>query len=179
MHTGPTGIPDFQLISGNRRIAVEAAKIAVQDVEHARALQRRGLNRTLSISSLYRQQPEARSRAEVINEAFRIPAEHFPVPLEEYRQRWMDEATIQLNEKTAALLSGRFNRGDENWLLLWDRIGAPDWETDARIRQFNSLLQSFWELDWYSRVFLQGRDFQWLAMFNAGAVEIFPSRDAR
>src|SRR5712664_1614622 len=55
-HTGISSVPDFQLESGARRIAVEITKVAVPDVEHARALQQKGLNQTLDISSLYRRE---------------------------------------------------------------------------------------------------------------------------
>ena len=55
-HTGINSVPDFQLESGPHRIAVEITKVAVPDVEHARSLQHKGLNRTLAISSLYRKE---------------------------------------------------------------------------------------------------------------------------
>src|SRR5437899_6202827 len=61
-HTGERDVPDFQLESCGHSIAVEVAKITVQDVEHARGLQRKGIKRTLTISSLYREQPKRRTK---------------------------------------------------------------------------------------------------------------------
>src|SRR2546425_9498485 len=65
-HTGEDGVPDFRVKFGQRRISTELAKIAVQDVEHARGLQRKRLNRTVSLSSLYRKGPKPRTKGQVI-----------------------------------------------------------------------------------------------------------------
>ena len=81
--TGEVGVPDFQLEFGQRRIAAELAKIAVQDVEHARGLQQKSFNRTLALSSLYRKAAKPRSKDEVIAEAFVVPAMSFPVSVQE------------------------------------------------------------------------------------------------
>jgi hypothetical protein len=69
-HTGVKDVPDFQLKSGGRRIAIELAIITVQDVECARGLQKRGLKQTLGISSLYRKKSKPRTVKEVIKEGF-------------------------------------------------------------------------------------------------------------
>src|SRR6185369_15149445 len=151
-HAGEDGVPDFRVEFGQRRIATELAKIAVQDVEHARGLQRKGFNRTLSLSGLYRKRLMPRTKDEVIAEAFLIPAMIFPVSRQEYAQRWVDEAVLQLEEKSAVLQRADFAHGDEDWLVLWDRIGTADSEADARIHWFADLLHSLWQPRWVARV---------------------------
>jgi hypothetical protein len=165
-HSGQDGVPDFQLEIDQHRIAAELAKIAVQAVEHARGLQKKGFNRTLSLSSLYRKGQRPRTKTEVITEAFLIPAMVFPVSPQEYAQRWADEAVLQLEEKTAVLQRADFKHGDEDWLVLWDRIGTADWEADARIQWFAELLSSVWQPWWYARIVLQDEHFHWQAVFT-------------
>ena len=46
-HTGENAVPDFQIESGERRIAIELAKITVQDMEHAPKPYCRQLNHIL------------------------------------------------------------------------------------------------------------------------------------
>ena len=65
-HTGEKGVPDYQVESDGRQIAIELAKVTLQDVEHARGLQRRGINRTLGISSLYLKQSQPRTAKETL-----------------------------------------------------------------------------------------------------------------
>jgi hypothetical protein len=165
-HTGDGGVPDFQLEFGKRRIAVELAKIAVQDVEHARALQRRGIGGTLAISSLYRKKSKPRKTPEVVSEALLIPAFVFPVSVQEYAETWMAEAVNQIQEKSAVLGRDDFARGDENWLVLWDRIGTANWEATGRVRWFTELLSPIWKTGWYDKVILQEEHFQWHALFS-------------
>lgn len=166
-HSGEKEVPDFQLESGGRRIAVELAKVAVQDVEHARGLQRTGLNRTLGISSLYRKQPKPRSKDEVVAEGFLIPAMVFPVSIEEHEQVWCDELAAQLRDKTSTLHGSQFVHGDEDWLLLWDRIGTADYEVAARTQTVANMLAPWWKTCWFSRVFIQDAHFFWLLAFTA------------
>ena len=159
-------VPDFQLEFGGRAIAVEATKIAVPDVEHARSLQHRGINRTLGISSLLRRKPDRRSKSEVINEGFLIPQMVFPVSLQEHREIWLKEAIARLEDKTKVLMSDRFRHGQEDWLLLWDRIGTAEWEVSERVETMIDLLMSRWRPGWYSRVILQAQHFEWQVLFS-------------
>ncbi len=46
-------------------------------------------------------------------------------------------------------------------------IGTADWELTARTQAVSNILASFWEPGWYSRVFIQDRNFQWHAMFSS------------
>ncbi|MHB9010320.1 MAG: hypothetical protein ACYDC1_25720, partial [Limisphaerales bacterium] len=164
-HT-PDDVPDFQLELGGRSIAIEATKVAVPDVEHARSLQNRGFNRILGISGLLRRKPDRRSKSEVINEGFSIPQMVFPVSLQEHREIWLKEATASLQVKTQVLGSDRFRHGQEDWLLLWDRIGTAEWEVPERAKTMIDLLKSRWRPDWYSRVILQAQHFEWQLLFT-------------
>lgn len=154
-HTGEYGVPDFQIESGGRRIAIELAKITVQDVEHARGLQRNGLKRTLDISSLYRKKLQPRTKNEVIKEGFSTPTWVFGVSPDELNEIWLKEITTQLDEKTAVLQRSNFEHGDEDWLVLWDRIETDEFEIKPRMEAVKGLLASRWKPDWYSRVFVQ------------------------
>lgn len=61
---------------------------------------------------------------------------------------------LQLEEKTAVLQRDDFEHGDENWLVLRDRIGTADWEVDARIQWFAELLSSLWQPGWHAKLVL-------------------------
>ena len=139
-HTGVGGVPDFQVESGGRRIAIELAKIAVQDVEHVRGLQRKGLKQTSAISSLYRKKSKPRTKDEVFKEGFSNQPFRFGVSPQELNEIWIDELKIQLNEKSVVLAEKRFEHGHEDWLVLWDRIETDEFEIKPRMEAVNGLL---------------------------------------
>lgn len=166
-HTGGESVPDFQVESGGRRIAIELAKIAVQDVEHVRGLQRKGLKKTSAISSLYRKKSKPRTRDEVIKEGFSNQPFRFGVSPQELNEIWIDELTIQLEEKSVVLLKNRFKHGHEDWLVLWDRIETDKFEIKSRMESVKSRLASRWKSDWYSRVIVQQTEFPpFVAIFS-------------
>lgn len=174
-HTGETGTPDFQLESGGQRIGAEVSKIAVQDVEHARGLQGKELKGTLAISSLYQTQSKPRTKDEVIAEGFITPSFVSPVTVAEYNSIWLNAVTAELEDKTIVLQSGHFDRGVEDWLVLWDRIGTAEDEVEQRIESVCSILASRWKLGWYSHVFLQDESFRWSVMFTSSGHLLFDS----
>jgi hypothetical protein len=178
-HTGINSVPDFQLESGGRRIGVEITKVAVPDVEHARALQNKGLNSTLGISSLYRKENKPRRKEKIIAEGFGIPTFVFPVSLDEHDTIWIEAAEASLTTKSAVIARPDFQRGDENWLVLWDRIATADWELGARQATFAGLLCIYWKPGWFSHVFLQDCDFFWQAMFTPSESTLLPSHRAK
>ncbi len=166
-YAGESGVPDFQLESAGRPIGVELSKIAVQDVEHLRSLQRKEIKQTSGISSLYRKQEKPRTKDEVIDEGFLTPVMVFPVSVEEYNAIWLEAVTAELDDKTTVLRGSHFYHGSEDWLTLWDRIGTSESEIEARIESVSCTLASRWKPDWYSRVFLQDEHFHWLVMFTS------------
>ena len=174
-HTGTDSVPDFQLKSGAHRIAVEITKIAVPDVEHARALQNKGINRTLALSSLYRKKSKPRLKEGVVAEGFGTPPLVFPVSIDEHDNIWIESARASLIAKSIVIARSDFQRGDENWLLMWDRIGTVDWQLNLRINAFAKLLAEFWKPAWFSRVFVQDEDFFWASMFTPTDSIILPN----
>lgn len=174
-HTGNNSVPDFQMESGTRLISVEITKIAIADVEHARALQHRGLNQTLAISSLYQKKDAPRRKQEVITEGFLTPSMSFPVSVEEHNRIWLEEAQASLVAKSVVIARDDFKHGDEDWLLLWDRIGTSEWELAMRRQSVARLLERYWKPRWFSCVFLQDHHFFWQAMFTPTGSTMLPS----
>ncbi len=166
-HQGETAVPDFRLDSNGCSIGVEVAMVAVGDVEHARALQQKNSLGTLSISSLYRKRTRPRRKAEVIAEGFLTPAEVFPVSVDEHDRIWAESVKCELEDKTAILAGADFNHGNNDWLVLWDRVGTSDWKVDQRRNTMIQLLVGYWNPGWFSHVFLQDTYFNWLMVFTA------------
>ena len=166
-YAGERETPDFQLESGGQRIGVELSKIAVQDVEHARDLQRKEMKQPLTISSLFQKQSKPRTKDEVIAEGFLTPAMVFP-PVEGYDSIWLEAVTAELDDKTIVLQGKHFRHGAEDWLALRDMIGTTPNEIEHRIESLSDVLALRWKPDWYSRVFLQHENFQCMVMFSFG-----------
>lgn len=169
-HTGIKGVPDFQVESNGRRIAIELAMISTQDLECGRALQRRKvktLKRAMDTTNLLREKAKPRTEDEIIADAFATPTWILGLSDEERQKIWVEKTTDQLNEKTAVLQGKQFERGHEAWLVLWDRIGTREFEIKPRIEVINGLLASRWKPDWYSRVFVQQIErYPFLAVFT-------------
>ena len=180
-HTGANGVPDFQVESGRRRIAIELAKITLQDVEHARGLQREGLKQTLEISSLYLKKSRPRTRDEVNKEGFSKQPFKFGISPHELNEIWIREIAAQLDEKTATLQGSQFEHGDEDWLVLWDRIGTDEPEITARIEILKSLLATRWKRQgWFSRVLVQQTEwFPFVAVFSETELISIPNNFER
>ncbi|HEV2331057.1 MAG TPA: hypothetical protein VGY56_19925 [Verrucomicrobiae bacterium] len=176
-HEGEVGVPDFQIKSGGRRIAIELAKVTTQDVEHARALQRKGIiKRTLNASSLFRRGPTARTKNQVIQEGFSIrPFVLDGVSPAELDAIWIQEIRTQIDEKTVVLQRSNFQHGDEDWLLLWDLIGTDESELKPRMEAVRNLLAPRWNPGWYSHVFVQEIEFPaFLAIFSDTGLRSIP-----
>ena len=167
-------VPDFRLSVGECRVGVELTKIGFQDVEHGRALQERGLRRTLSVSSLYPRREGPRRRADVVAEGFGLPAMVFPQSIEEEERAWMMQAKGSLEAKTAVVARKDFAHGDEDWLVLGDAVGVDRSGFEGRRSGLGQLLASFWRPGWFSRVFVQDSYFRWQAMFTPGDWVLLP-----
>jgi hypothetical protein len=166
-HTGIKGVPDFQVESDGRRIAIELSMISTQDLECGRALQRRRVKCAMDTTNLLREKSKPRTEDEIIAAAFAPPTWMFGLSAEEQQKIWVEKATTQLNEKTAVLRRKQFEHGDEDWLVLWDRIETDEFEIMPRIEAVKGLLASRWKPDWYSRVFIQQIEFPpFLAIFS-------------
>jgi hypothetical protein len=164
-------IPDFQLSSGKRRIAVELTRIKFQDLEHARALQASQIKSTLSVSALYPKPGGPRKKLAVIKDGFGMPAMLFPFSPEEQEKAWLTQASESLIAKTVVIKRGNFVHGDEDWLVLLDPVGElPDIE--SRGGGFSRLLKNFWGSGWFSRIFVQDIFFRWQIAFTVDESQI-------
>src|ERR1035441_1619878 len=165
-HTGVRGVPDFQVESGERRIAIELARISTQDLECGRFLQSR-VKRTMDATTLLREKSKPRTEDEIIATAFATPTFVFGLSSGEQQKKWVEKVTTQLNEKTTVRQGKQFEHGHEDWLVLWDRIGTDESEIESRMEAVKDLLASRWKPDWYSRVFIQQIEFpHFLAAFS-------------
>jgi len=153
-HTGVKRVPDFQVESGEQRIAIELARISTQDLERGRFLQSR-VKRTMDVTTLLREKSKPRIEDEIIATAFPTPTFVFGLSSVEQQKIWVEQVTTQLNEKTATRQGEKFEHGDEDWLVLWDRIGTDESEIKSRMQAVKGLLASRWKPDWYSHVFIQ------------------------
>lgn len=182
-HTGTEATPDFQLTFGSRRVAAELTKLTSQDLEHARALQRRdanrplgtGFNKTLNASNLEETGEQARNRRQISADGVCGHQFYFPESPEARELSWGSAVQARLIQKTQILESSHFVRGDEQWLVLWERLGFHDDEVVPRLEYLKTLLDPFWSSSWYSRVFLQGEQFGWLVMFTEREFHLFES----
>ncbi len=180
-HTGKEATPDFQLTFGSRRVSAELTKLTSQDLEHARALQRRdvhlplgtGFNKTLISSNLEVTGEEPRNRGQISAEGFCGGQFAFPESPGARGRAWGTAVHERLIQKTQILESKHFVKGDEQWLVLWERLGFHDDEVDQRIEHLKSLLEPFWSSSWFSRVFLQAEHFGWLVMFTEQEARVF------
>jgi hypothetical protein len=296
-HTGEHGVPDFQLVSGTRRIAVEIAKVTTQNLEHARAVQAElpdppshfdvgdlcypeefaqrlkagrdcwarflagrlsdecrawlaswngrdavphdmnerliadmnavidgppiagdrmlqdatprpkafqvegfprdetphqrklwledafweqlavPINRTLMVTPFIRQDDARMTRAEVLSNGFLVPALPTGPTLEEEHQIWVERVGHEIQDKAAILAGGDFLHGDEDWLVLWDRLGTADWQVEGRAQAIEKRLAPIGKPGWFSRVFIQEEFFEWQLMFTPGATVNLPRRN--
>lgn len=159
-------VPDFQLRCNNRRIAVELTRLKFQDVEHARAIQQRGLKTTLLVSGLYPDPSGPRKKRAVIDKGFGTKAFCFGLSVEEEEKAWLKQANEILDTKTAVLARQDFIHGDEDWLVLVDPIGEQS-EIERRLNAFSRLLENYWRPGWFARVFLQDNFYRWQMAFTA------------
>ena len=181
-HTGEKGVPDFQIKSGERQIAVELAIISTQDLECARGLQKRTkgkIERAMDTSNLLRKKSLPRTVDEIIADAFAAPTWVFGMSYEEHEEIWIKEVKKQLDEKTTTLQDERFEHGDEDWLCLWDRIGTPEIEVNNYFEIVKKVLASFWKPEWYSRVLIQQTDFNpYLAVFTPTSSDLIQNLES-
>jgi hypothetical protein len=114
-------------------------------------------------------------RQEVMRAGFVIPVSPNPLTIEKRDAFWIERFRAEINDKSKILSKEQFVHGDEDWLLLWDRLRTPEWRLGQRGQDVSSELQSFWATHWFSRVFIQDYGFRWLLMFTATGVRTFPS----
>lgn len=135
-------------------------------------------NPTLMVSLFIRQNDSRMPRSEVLEKGFLVYSMGTPGPtLEEDHQIWFDKVCLEVQDKTTRLAGNEFRHGDEDWLVLWDRLGTVHWQLSARTEAMASFLAPRWKRNWFSRVFLQDEYFDWQWMFAASTSVALPLRE--
>jgi hypothetical protein len=133
------------------------------------------LNPTLSTTPFVGKGDKQMKRAEVVSTGFLVSQLDASPTIDEERVLWLDRVCAELNDKSDALSKATFQRGDENWLVLWDRLGTPDWDLERRVRCVAEKLAGRWQVNWFSRVFLQDEYFAWQVMFTPEGAVLLPN----
>lgn len=105
-------------------------------------------------------------RPEVFNTGFMLGQEERGLALLEEHVVWLLTALCEVRDKTERLEAGAFRRSEENWLVLWDRLGSAEWQMESRMAGLSNFLAGCWTPDWFSRVFVQAEHFEWQAMLT-------------
>jgi len=159
--------PDFQLLVGDRRISVEASKIASPNYEHAASVQRQGLQAVLMSGEFLRPGQPRLPRKEVIEKGFFIPQMVYPPSLAEVDAACWEHFHRVVEGKVKRLSEDGFQHGQEDWLVLWDRLGTQDWQIEARLPRVRSWLAPIWrQAHSFSRIFIQAQHFHWIASLS-------------
>ena len=133
------------------------------------------INPTLMVSPFLRQNDPRMPRDEVLETGFLVPALGVGGPsLQEEHQIWIQKVSSEVQDKSAKLTAGGFCHGDEDWLVLWDRLGTADWQLSSRAEAVSKSLAPLWKPGWFSRVFIQDEHFDWQLMFIANKHAMLP-----
>ncbi|MGO8696132.1 MAG: hypothetical protein ACLQVY_00205 [Limisphaerales bacterium] len=133
------------------------------------------INPTLMVTPFIRENDAKMSRKEVLETAFLVPAMLFPgLTLEEEHQVWLDKVFSEVHDKSQKLAGPDFRHGDEDWLVLWDRLGTADWQLEARAQAVAHRLAPCWKQAWFSHVFIQDEYFEWQLMLSANSSIALP-----
>ncbi len=161
--------PDFQLLVGERRISIEATKIASSNYEHAAALQRQGLGRVLMRGEFLRRNQPRMSKEETIQRGFFPGQLVFPPSLDEVDHAWWEHFQKSVLRKLEILSQPDFQHGDEDWLILEDRLGSKNWQIEDRLPPVGAWLAPFWRRNRsFGRIFIQAEDITWVALMTHG-----------
>lgn len=162
--------PEFQLNLDGRRIAVEATRIALRNVEQARTLQStRGLG-VLSTAPFYDDELPILEDEEIVKKGFTTPALFYPPTVADSKKSWWKRFEERLTKKTRQREKAHFQHGDEDWLLLWDGLPLDFWHTKVRTRELKEFLRDYWKSDWFTKLFIQHHHFEWLMVCSVDDV---------
>ena len=167
--------PDFQLFLGGKTISAEATKIANKELEWARGLQRRSKLGTMYVTPFLKPATEKRDRAGVLNEGFATPAFVIGNTAEEEDAFWLKQAEDMLRRKTEIFRRPDFERRQENWLLLWDKLRSSDSDLERRVPILSELLREFWGSTWFDKVIVEHEFFECFVILTPNDVSWLPS----
>lgn len=168
-----TARPDFQLELGERRISIEASKITSLNFEHALSLQRRGCHSVLMTGEFLRTAQSRLRREEVIQKAFIIPQMPYLPSAQEDDADWCECFQKVVTRKVKKLCEDDFQHGDEDWLILWDRLGTDVWRMKERLPHLHSLCAPIWARSVnFKRIFIEAENFSWLASLSRNQCDL-------
>ncbi len=153
--------PDFRLMNGPTMVVgVEVTKIAKEKLEEARRLNRERGDGTMCISSYLKESSDQRTREAGFAESQLPPVFPEGIPIEEEDESWLNKAESVVRRKTEIYQRPNFERQQENWLLLWDKLSSSPEDLERRVPKLLIFLRKFWKNDGFSKVIVEQSHFQ-------------------
>lgn len=147
--------PDFVVNNGGTLVGVEVTKVANEELEWARSLQRKHKLGTMTLTPFLKGREEKRKRPDVLEHAFVTPTHVFGGSQEEEDEFWVAAAKKIVLRKTAILNSPDSGRQTENWLLIWDKLGSSASDLERRVMLLQPWLLEMWKPDWFTKLIFQ------------------------
>lgn len=134
------------------------------------------LNRLLLEDAYPLELSRCRSRKrEIVETGFLVSAQDFGPDISQEREIWMERVLEEISDKSRTHAGGDFQHGSEDWLLLWDRLGTPDWDLWHRASALSHRLGKQWRDKWFTRIFIQDEYFEWQIMLTPVGVSRLPA----
>jgi hypothetical protein len=134
------------------------------------------LNRLLLEDAYPLELSRCRSRKrEIVETGFLVPAQDFGSDISQEREIWLERVLEEISDKSRTHAGGDFQHGNEDWLLLVDRLGTPDWDLSYRTRALSHRLAKEWRGKWFTRIFIQDEDFEWQIMLTPDGASRLPA----
>jgi len=166
--------PDFELVLGKTQVGVEVTKIANEELESARSLQRKKHLGTLSTTPFLRKPDSATSRHERVNSAFTTPSVLFSNDAADEDSFWLEKALEMVERKRRHLCQSDYGRGEENWLLLWDKLSSTEVELRQRVAQLEDALWLEWKSTFFTRLVVEQAQFSCFAVLSSQGTTWLP-----
>lgn len=166
--------PDFKLVLGKTQVGVEVTKVANEELESARSLQRKKHLGTLSITPFLSKPDSATSRRQRVSSGFTTPAVLFPNEVADEDSFWLEKALEIVERKSIHLCQSDYGRGEENWLLLWDRLSSAEADLRRRIAQLENALWMKWKGTFFSRLIVEQAQFSCFAILSSHGTTWLP-----
>ena len=171
--------PDFKLILGKTQIGVEATKVANEELESARSLQRRRRMGTLSVTPFLRRPDPAASRRERVIAALTTPSMLFPNDIADEDSFWLETALAIIKRKHRHLNKPDYCRGKENWLLIWDKLSSTENELSRRVARLEDVLCMEWKEDFFTKLIVEQAHFSCFAILSKQGTTWLPDDSHR
>ena len=117
------------------------------------------------VTPFLKQVDTERKRADILSDGFLLPQFVFG-STEEDDTSWLEQAESIVQRKTKNLSRPDFDRQEENWLLLWDKLSSSQFDLHRLVPKFSALLKKFWGAEWFNKVILEQTYFQCFIVFS-------------